>query len=185
MPFDDVSGAFRYDGSSGALTLSNLKGRWANGLTENGSLRVDLNETPPTFDASAEIRGSELSEMLRLAGYASAGYGGRVDADLKITGKFGVRDSVNGEGWVRIAKARFEKLKPIDAISRTLRMDFFSSSTYESARGSFVIDKGVIRTTEPDHFRFNGTRRADTPRSAANARTTTPAECRPASSETS
>jgi uncharacterized protein involved in outer membrane biogenesis len=157
MPFEDVSGSFKYDGTSGALTMTNLNGKWARGQTQNGLLRIELDETPPSFEAEGEIRGTELSEMLRLAGYANAGYAGRVDADLKINGRFGQKESVNGEGWVRIQKARFEKFQPIDGISRALRMDFFSRSTYESARGAFVIEKGAVRTTEPDHFRFNGT----------------------------
>jgi hypothetical protein len=85
-----------------------------------------------------------------------AGYAGKVEGRMSVAGRFGAVDSINGEGSLKIERARFENLKPLDGISRALRLDFFTRGTYESARGDFTIEKGVIRTREPDHFRFNG-----------------------------
>ncbi len=156
MPFSDVAGAFRYDGAAGLLFLTELAGAWAGGRADDGSIRLNLGTTPWSYEAKAQVRGIDLTEAMIQAGLNSRGYAGRVDADLTFAGRSGDLASINGAGWVKMTQARFEPLQPVDGISRTLRLDFFSRGTYETARGNFVIEKGVVRTIEPDHFLLLG-----------------------------
>lgn len=156
MPFRDVTGSFRYDGASSQLALSDLAGGWAGGRAESGTFRMNLAATPWTYDLRARIRGIDLPRAMSHAGLANDGYAGKVDADLVLSGLAGKFESTNGHGTLKISQARFEPLQPIDGISRALRFDLFSRGTYETARGSFLIEQGVVRTTDPDHFLFLG-----------------------------
>lgn len=156
MPFENVSGAFAYNSRTEILSMTNLAGDWAGGRAINGAFKARLGEAAPGYEASGEIKGASLPEILRMAEINPAGYAGKVEGRMSVAGRFGAVDSINGEGSLKIERARFENLKPLDGISRALRLDFFTRGTYESARGDFTIEKGVIRTREPDHFRFNG-----------------------------
>lgn len=156
MPFTDAEGAFKYDGENNVVTLSNLAAAWAGGRATDGAMKIMLDESPVAFDAKGTLSGVKLEEVLRLAGFQSGGYSGLIDGSVNASGKFGRKESVNGGGSFVIRKARFEKLAPLDAMSRALRLDFFTRSTYDAAKGSFTIDKGVVKTVEPDHFRFMG-----------------------------
>lgn len=156
MPFSDMSGSYKYDSDNDVVTLSNLDAGWAGGRTSGGSMKIMLAESPVSFDAKGSVEGVRLDEVLKLSGFQSGGYSGLVDGSMSASGRFGQKPSVNGSGSFVIRKARFEKLAALDAISRSLRLDFFTKSTYETAKGSFTIEKGVVKTAEPDHFRMMG-----------------------------
>ncbi|MEK8023987.1 MAG: AsmA-like C-terminal region-containing protein [Candidatus Hydrogenedentota bacterium] len=156
MPFSDMSGSYKYDSDNDVVTLSNLNAGWAGGRTSEGSMKILLAESPVAFEARGAVAGVRLDEVLKLSGFQSSGYSGLVDGSMSASGRFGLKQSVNGSGSFVIRKARFEKLAALDAISRALRLDFFTKSTYESAKGSFSIEKGVVKTAEPDHFRMMG-----------------------------
>ena len=156
VPFEDLAGGFRYFGPRQLLSVTDLNGRWAEGQVTGGDLQVTFSEQAPTFALAARVDGADLGAIVRSAGFVGDGYQGTVRGTLTVSGTFGRKESLGGNCYVEIDNGRFAALAPLDAISRTLRLDFFSRGTYEKVRGRFLIERGMIKTQDPEYLRFYG-----------------------------
>lgn len=156
MDFRGVKGDFGYEDATRTLTLKDLAGQWAGGRTSGGMLSIGFASDTPSYRASGEFQGADLGIVLPAAGLATKKIQGVASGSFDVRGLVGDRRSVSGTASVEIAEGRFEELKPLESIARTLTLDIFSRESYQRIKGEFRAEAGKIHTVEPKHLRIHG-----------------------------
>ncbi|RMH58835.1 MAG: hypothetical protein D6679_03780 [Candidatus Hydrogenedentota bacterium] len=156
MPFENVTGRFTYLWPGSRLVLEDLESKWAGGKATEGRILLNFSSTPVRIYVSGMIERARLERILELNGIAPRKYRGSVDGEFEIEGPLVDTTTLTGTGHFVIRNGLFPDLAPLERLSRILRFDPFSRSTYQTVTADFSLKNGVLRTTPPAHITFRG-----------------------------
>ena len=148
MPFIDVKGSFSYSSQKDILILDELSGRWADGLTSNGYLELDLSSSPYRFKSGGSISNANLAKVIRMLDLGSLPYSGLVNGKIEnLKGRFGEKESINGNGEFFIRNA---KIPLIENVTFRLFADLIGKDlVIEEGGGPFTIKNGTVHSNDP------------------------------------
>ena len=156
FPIQHVNGKFTYSGVSKVLKISDIVGEWAGGKATGGKLTLAHARSAPYFTASASLSGCRLEKIVGDLGLPSRRYKGIAGGYFEVQGVIGNKESLKGSGEIEIRRAHLPQFEPLQRLSRSLRLDFFSKDAPEKVNVTFTIDDSRITTSGPSHISIRG-----------------------------
>ncbi len=145
FPFTNMVAPVRFSG--GKLSVENARTSLFGG-TISGDGTVFTDKVPLRFEFEAAGSGIQAENFLAQNSTQQQAISGPIDANLMASGDVTGLNSLNGKGNLRMQNGRYQTPPVISPFLKIANLAEFSSGDLQDASGTFVLDKGILTTSD-------------------------------------